>query len=204
MRAHWRCARVYVCLWVEVGGAFKRVSELVEGEGGCLVLLTYIKTAPIHYYPLPSLTLSTLSRPPPFLDTNPTSRLLHMDHCCCCYYCCSSLQPLPPSPSQKSPPLSVPLFKIMLLDHTPFHNRGTVQIVRRLRLWRASCHATVDITSGVTIMLLIFSVLSDIKGTTNGHYFIFINTLVAGPIYHKIYARRELINVFCNISFAKR
>lgn len=95
MRAHWRCARVYVCLWVGVGGAFKRVSELVEGEGGRLVLLTYIKTAPTHYYPLPSLMLSTLSRPPPFLDTNPACRLRHMYHCCCCCCCyyCSSLEP---------------------------------------------------------------------------------------------------------------
>jgi len=45
---------------VAVGGAFERVSELVEGVGGRLVLLTYIKTAPTHYYSLPSLTLSTL------------------------------------------------------------------------------------------------------------------------------------------------
>lgn len=177
----------------------------MEREGGRLVLLTYIKTAPTHYYPLPSLTLSTLSHPPLFLDTNPTSRLLHMYHCCCCCCCyfCNSLGPLSPSPPQKSPLLSTPPFKIMLLDHTPFHNRGTVQIVRRLRLWWVPCHATVDITSGVTIMHLIFPVLSDIKGTTNGHYYIFINTLVAGTIYHKIYERRELINVFCNISFAK-
>lgn len=118
-------------------------------ERGRLVLLTYIKTATTPTpLPLPLLPLSTLSSPPPFLDTNPTSRLFHSIECtiaaataadiadaaAASAVSAASLKTTPHPPLHFGPSVFAPRVtarKIMLVDHTPppFYIRGTAQIV---------------------------------------------------------------------------